>query len=190
MKILTKQFYERDTAIVARQLLGKRLLRTIEGKKLEGIIVETEAYFGLDDPASRARTGLKTYNKSMWGEPGTTFIYNVHKYWMLNAVAHDVGKIGAVLMRAVEPISGIETMKINRKVDNLLQLTSGPGKLTQALAVNRTHNEINLTTGEEIRVADNTMTFKIGKSHRIGVTKDLPRNLRFFIRDNKFVSKQ
>ncbi len=115
-KILPPSFYTRDPAVVARDLLGKRLLRVLNGEALEGTIVETEAYFGAEDPTSRAFHGRKNYNRLMWGEPGRVFIYNVHKYWMLNVVAHVPDEIGAVLIRAIEPTRGIESMLSNRPV--------------------------------------------------------------------------
>ena len=112
-KILFPSFYSRDPAVVARDLLGKRLVRVLNGEALEGTIVETEAYYGAEDPASRAFHGRKNYNRLMWGEPGRVFIYNVHRYWMLNVVAHEPDEIGAVLIRAIEPTRGIESMLSN-----------------------------------------------------------------------------
>ncbi len=188
--ILAKRFYERDPETTARDLLGKKLIRRLSNTILEGILVETEAYFGLEDPASRAYHGMKTYNRSMWGEPGRAFIYNVHKYWMLNAVAHERGEIGAVLVRAMEPTRGLDIMKRNRNVENLLELTRGPGKLTEAFGIDKRLNEIDLTEREgAIQIADNEINFEIVSSHRIGVRRDLRRDLRFFVKGNRFVSR-
>jgi DNA-3-methyladenine glycosylase len=190
-RILPKRFYEHDPAIVATGLLGNVLNRNLKGTLLEGMIVETEAYYGLTDPASRAYRGIKHYNEPMWGEPGTSFIYNVHKYWMFNVVAHEANEIGAVLVRAVEPVRGIALMKAHRPVDKLVELTNGPGKLTTALQIDKTLNGTPLTscTGE-IFVTRNETEFEIGDSPRIGVTRDLERHLRFFIKGNPFVSRQ
>ena len=113
MAVLPREFYERDPEAVARGLLGKRLLRKLKGEALRGIIAETEAYYGLEDPASRAFHGMKAYNRLMWSEPGRAFIYNVHNNWLMNIVTHEAGKVGAVLIRAIEPIEGIEVMKRN-----------------------------------------------------------------------------
>jgi DNA-3-methyladenine glycosylase len=190
MKVLTGEFYERDPEAVARDLLGKRLIRRLREAVLEGVLVETEAYFGLKDPASRAYRGLKTYNRSMWGEPGRVFIYNVHKYWMFNVVAHKPGRIGAVLIRAVEPIRGLEIMERNRKAKDIFGLTSGPGRLTEAFGIDKSLNESDLTVADgEILIFDNKMKFEIGTSHRIGVKRDLHKKLRFFIEGSKFVSR-
>jgi DNA-3-methyladenine glycosylase len=188
--VLAEEFYERDPEIVARDLLGKKLIRKINDFALQGIIVETEAYYGNTDPASRAFNGKKSYNSLMWEEVGRSFIYNVHRYWMFNIVAHEKGKIGAVLIRAIEPVKGIEIMKKNRPVKLLTQLTSGPGKLTVALNIDKRMNGFSVTNSESmIIVIDNKFDFKIGSSHRIGVKRDLIKKLRFFIIENKYVSK-
>lgn len=189
-EIIPEECYLRDPAIVARQLLGKRLIRRLDEIFLEGIMVETEAYYGLDDPASRAFHGIKTYNSPMWGEPGRTFIYNVHRYWMLNIVAYKLNKIGAVLIRAIEPTKGIEVMKRNRPVREMSDLTNGPGKLTVALRIDKSLNDSPVFSSEsEIIIANSEVEPEIGRSHRIGVRKDLKRKLRFFIRGNNFVSR-
>ena len=188
--LIRKKFYQRNPRIVAKELLGKILVRKIGPKKLSGIIVETEAYFGTKDPASRAYHGLKLYNKLMWGEPGRVFIYNVHKYWMFNLVAHEPNKIGAVLIRAIQPLEGIEMMKANRKTDSLKNLTNGPGRLTQALKIDKSLNDVDATSSQSpVFLVYANYKPKIGKSHRIGVKKDLREKLRFFIKDNPFVSK-
>jgi DNA-3-methyladenine glycosylase len=188
--ILDRKFYERDQEAVAKELLGKRLIRRLDTHVLEGSIVETEAYYGLDDPASRAYQGLKKYNKLMWDEPGRVFIYNVHKYWMLNIVAHNPNQVGAVLIRAIEPREGIVIMKRNRAVTKLFNLTNGPGKLTIALMIDKRVNGDHVTSCKsKLFVVDSGRKPEIGQSHRIGVRKDLDRKLRFFIKGNKYVSR-
>ena len=189
-EVLPREFYWRNPENVAKELLGKRLIRKLDENFLEGIIVETEAYYGLDDPASRAYQGIKDFNRPMWNEPGRAFIYNVHKYWMFNIVAHKPNEIGAVLIRALEPTNGIEIMKRNRPVKKLFDLTNGPGKLTITLKINKGLNGIPVTSCEsEIIITKNKMEFEMGSSHRIGVRKDLNRKLRFFVKGNKFVSR-
>ena len=189
-EVLPREFCERDPETVAKELLGKRLIRKLDKNFLEGMIVETEAYYGLHDPASRAYHGIKNYNKPMWNEPGRAFIYNVHKYWMFNIVAHKPNQIGAVLIRAIEPTKGMEAMKKNRPVKKLFNLTNGPGKLTIALKINKSLNGVPVTSCEsKIVITNNKMEFEIGSSHRIGVRKDLEKKLRFFIKGNKFVSR-
>ena len=190
INVVSKNFYERDPKTVAKNLLGKYLIRKLHDDTLEGIIVETEAYYGLDDPASRAYKGLKNYNKMMWKELGRIFIYNVHNNWMLNIVAHDPGKIGAVLIRAIEPTRGIEVMKMNRPVSKIRDLTNGPGKLTRAFSIEKNLHGIKVTSKQsEVFIIENNMHFEISSSNRIGVTKDLDEHLRFFIKDNRYVSR-
>ncbi|RJS85951.1 DNA-3-methyladenine glycosylase [Candidatus Bathyarchaeota archaeon] len=190
MKALPKEFYIRDPETVARDLLGKRLVRRLGSEELIGIIVETEAYYGADDPASRASKGIKPHNKLMFEEPGRAFIYNVHNNWMFNIVAHEEGKVGAVLIRAIQPVKGIDIMKKNRKVHEISKLTNGPGKLTKALKIDKSLNGASVTsTSSEIYIANGDLKFNIESSHRIGVKADLKRELRFFIKDNPFVSR-
>ena len=190
VKILPKEFYKRSPEIVAKELLGKRLIRKLDEDSMAGIIVETEAYYGLNDPASRAYHGIKNYNRPMWKEHGRTFIYNVHRYWMFNIVAHTINEIGAVLVRAIEPVKGIEIMKNNRRVIDVFDLTNGPGKLTIALKIDKSLNRIPVTSSESgIIIANNRMKFEMRSSHRIGVKKDLKRKLRFYIKGNRFVSR-
>jgi DNA-3-methyladenine glycosylase len=189
-QVLPQRFYERDTAKVARDLLGKKLVRNYKNMLLEGIIVETEAYFGQNDPASRAFRGKKSYNKVMFEESGFLFIYNVHMYWMLNFVAHEKGKTGGILIRAIEPTKGITTMKHNRPVTDIRELTNGPGKLSLALGINKKLNGMStFHQSSEVQVHDNSGDYEIGRTHRIGVTKDLEEELRFIIKGNRFLSR-
>jgi DNA-3-methyladenine glycosylase len=190
-KILNRTFYTRDSKDVAIDLLGKILVRRVNERILEGIIVETEAYYGLHDPASRAYSGIKRYNRLMWDEPGKVFIYNVHKYWMLNLVAHKPEAIGAVLIRAIEPIKGIEEMLINRPVKKIINLSNGPGKLTLALNIDKRCNGVKVTSCDSaITILNSECKPTIMSSHRIGVKKDLKKKLRFFIKGNNFVSRK
>jgi DNA-3-methyladenine glycosylase len=190
MKILPREFYNRDTEEVARELLGNKLFRRMNGELLGGIIVETEAYYGSKDPASRAYHGKKRYNEAMWGKPGQLFIYNVHQYWMLNIVAHKPSEVGGVLIRAIQPTKGLDTMRSYRPVDDIIELTSGPGKLTIALNVNKSFNMERVTNKDSrVIVVENQLDFELERTHRIGVTKDLEEKLRFYIKENPFVSK-
>lgn len=191
MKILKRNFYERHPAQVARDLLGKILVKRLNGEILLGRFVETEAYFGLNDPASRAHMGRKPYNQLMFLDAGKTFIYMVHANWLLNIVAHSKGGVGAVLIRAIEPLQGIETMLKNRTVEDARELTNGPGKLSKALAITKDLNgtDVTKTNSKLVIIEDKRENFQIHSSHRIGVKSDLPQELRFFIKGNRFVSK-
>lgn len=191
-RVLPKEFYARDPKLVAIDLLGKILVRILDGTRLSGMIVETEAYYGENDPASRARGGMRAYNKPMWGEPGRTFIYMVHGNWLLNVVAHEPGLVGAVLIRALEPIEGIDIMMSNCGKSCIKGLTSGPGRLTKALRIDCSLNYVDLTNGDgPLFIVDNRRVDpeEIGRSHRIGVRIDLEEELRFFIKGNEYVSR-
>ena len=189
--MLSKEFYQRDPALVARGLLGKILIRRLNSEILSGKIVETEAYYGENDPASRAYRGRKMFNELMFMDVGKAFIYMVHGNWLLNIVAHLKGGVGAVLIRAIEPLQGIETMQKNRNVKHIRDLTSGPGKLTKALAITKELNGIDVTkrNNQLVVVEGKRESFEVCSSHRIGVKVDLPQELRFFVEGNKFVSR-
>ncbi len=187
---LPRSFYTRNPEKVACDLLGKRLVRVLNGALMEGIVVETEAYYGANDPASRAFFGKKNYNRLMWEEPGRVFVYNVHKYWMFNIIAHEYNQVGAVLIRALEPIRGLKTMYVNRSVNEKKELTNGPGKLTIALGISKNVQGISVLKMDSlIRITDTLIEPNIGTSRRIGVSKDLDQNLRFYIIGNPFTSR-
>lgn len=168
---LDKSFFNKNASIVAKNLLGKIL---VFGNK-KARIVETEAYFSEWDPASRASKGKNKVSEIMIKSPGTILIYNVHKYNMLNFVVGEKGDAQAVLIRALEPL-------------NFDLRCSGPGLLTQSLEINKSFNNKNFEDFFEI-LEDNT-NFEIKNSFRIGVKSDLNIPLRFYIKNNKFVSKK
>jgi len=126
----------------------------------------------------------------MFLDVGKAFIYMVHGNWLLNIVAHQKGDVGAVLIRAVEPLQGIEIMKKRRNVSSLRDLTSGPGKLTKAFAITKELNGIDVSkeSSELVVMEGERGSFRICSSHRVGVKADLPQELRFFVDGNKFVS--
>jgi len=191
MKVLKRSFFMNSPDTVAKNLLGKILVRKWNNQILSGKIVETEAYFGEKDPASRAYLGRPKYCvKLMHDMPGKTLVYNVHNNWLFNIIAHKNNKVGAVLIRAIEPLEGLEEMEKNRNVNNLYELTNGPGKLTKSLNISDVHNSIDVTKkNSEILILDNQEKFEIGNSYRIGVARDLKRKLRFYIKNNPFVSR-
>lgn len=191
MEVLSQEFYERDPALVAKDLLGKILVRKLNSEILSGKIVETEAYYGKNDPASKAYKGRKNFNEVMFMDVGKTFIYMVHGNWLLNIVAHLKGGVGAVLIRAVEPLQGIEIMQKNKNAKDMRSLTNGPGKLTKAFAITKEFNRIDIAKkNRQLElIGGESKSFEISSSHRIGVKVDLPQKLRFFITGNNFVSK-
>jgi len=193
--VLRREFYARSSKRVAIDLLGKVLVRKVGNKILRGKIVETEAYFGMEDPASRAYGGKKNLNAPMWDKEGTSFVYMVHGNWLFNVITEREGKPSAVLIRALEPVDGKGIMLKNRKKKNPnifkdKELCSGPGKLTQALAINQSHTGLNVNKKGDIYIEDNKERFEVVRGHRIGVSKDLPEKLRFYIKGNSYISKK
>jgi len=188
--IVSKEFYLRDTAMVAVDLLGKLIVRLIDGVRVSCMIVETEAYYGPEDPASRARRG-GGLARVMAGDVGRALIFMVHGNWLFNVVAHEEGGIGAILVRSCQPVEGVEVMIKNRGVSDVRRLTNGPGKLAKALRIDkRFHGKELYTTrhGLWIEYYVNVPKSRIECSHRIGVAEDLPMKLRFYISDNRYVS--
>jgi len=190
VKVLPQKFYERDPAPVAKELLGKVLVHRPPEGKTSGRIVETEAYFGKGDPASRASRKRTRLNELMWWRGGLAFVYMVHANWMFNVTADREGVPGAVLLRALEPLDGVELMKTRRGVEDLRLLTSGPGRLTQAMGITYGDHKIDLTKSRVLTVVEGAPEdFEVERSYRIGVSADLRQKFRFFIKGNRFVSK-
>ncbi len=191
--VLNRSFYCRNTLTVAKQLLGKLLVRELPEGKVAGKIVEVEAYRGSDDPASHAYKGKTQRNQIMFGEGGYAYIYFIYgKHFCLNVTTEKIGVPGAVLIRAVEPVYGIEIMKRKRRTENVKSLTNGPGKLTQAMDITVELNGWDLTRGERLYICDLDVVepFEVVSSGRIGVKAGADKPWRFFIKGNLFVSKR
>ncbi len=174
---MDENFFNREADVVARDLLGRVIVRNIEGKELRAKIVETEAYFDENDPASRACQNGDLRETMMMG-PGTILVYGVHNNWLINFVTGNIGKASAVLIRAIEPL-------------NFEGKGNGPGLLTKSLEIDKIYHKKNVLDNGKIKIesyGDNL--FEISKSFRIGVTKDLETPMRFYIQDNKFVSRK
>ncbi len=194
MKIIPREFYNRSTIDVAKDLLGKILVRVINGKILSGIIVESEAYRSIDDPASHSYRGKTERNSVMFGEVGHAYVYFTYgNHYCLNIVAkEDNVPAGAVLIRAIEPIEGIKQMQKFRKIDDLYNLTTGPGKLTQALSITKKQNGTDVTKKGETYILNGKDIDRssVIATSRIGVSIALDKQWRFLIADNKFVSRK
>ena len=187
--LLTRKFFSRRTDLVAIDLLGCILVRKIGNKKLSGKIVETEAYFGESDPASHAYRGVTPRNKIMFGKPGFAYVYFIYgNHHCLNFTTEREGRAGAVLIRALEPLEGIGLMKKNRGTNNIKNLTNGPGKLTQALAITREQNGLDLA-GNVLYVLKGDEPKEIVRTTRVGIRNGKDLKLRFYIKDSPFVSK-
>jgi DNA-3-methyladenine glycosylase len=140
--LLPREFYNRSTLTVARELIGARLVRVLDGVRLVGLITETEAYIGETDLACHAKAGRTPRTAVMYGPPGHAYVYFTYgNHWMLNAVTEREGFPAAVLIRAIQPIEGVEVMSARRMGRD----TFGPGKLTQALGITKSENGVDLT---------------------------------------------
>lgn len=192
VRVLGEEFFIRKPDLVAKELLGKVLVRRLKSGTLKGMIVETEAYYGPEDPASRARRGKLPHNRLMWEGPGTIFIYMVHGSWLLNIVTEPKGVPSAVLIRAVKPLQGIRVMLKNRGVSDIREIANGPGKLSKAFVITKELNGLKVYDPKSpLLITDEGFSgFKIGRSYRIGVKEDLNTPLRFYIvEEMEYVSK-
>jgi DNA-3-methyladenine glycosylase len=190
---MPRSFYQQTTIDVAQQLLGKLLVREHPDGLTLGRIVETEAYIGAQDLACHASKGRTPRTEVMFGPAGHAYVYFIYGFYnMLNLVTEAVDYPAAVLIRAVEPIEGIEVMKSRRRSHSLRDLASGPGKLCQAFAIDRSLNGADLC-GDTLYVLDSGETPPMFSARpRIGVDyagKWKNKPFRFLIRGNKFVSK-
>jgi DNA-3-methyladenine glycosylase len=186
---LDRAFYERPTVDVARDLLGQILVSEAAEGRSAGRIVETEAYLGADDPASHAarlRTGRV---EVMWGEPGIAYVYRSYGiHAMLNVVTEPQGATGAVLIRALEPVIGINLMRLRRGLDDDRLLCSGPGKLCQALAIGLDLHGIDLVSSDRLWISPDKSPRDVSTSGRIGISRGQAHPWRFWATGNPHVS--
>ena len=185
--ILPRSFYARPTVDVARALLGKVLVHG----PTSGIIVETEAYLGGDDLAAHSARGLTERTRVIFGPPGHAYVYLIYgMYQCLNLVAEASGRPGCVLIRALQPVSGVELMRARRGAARPLeQLANGPGKLTLALGITRAHNGVDVTRGSlVVRQAPGAEAIQIVVTPRIGITRSAELPLRFLVAGSGFFS--
>jgi DNA-3-methyladenine glycosylase len=191
-RVLSRDFYDRDTETVAREMLGTILECTTDEGTASGIIVETEAYIGEDDPACHAAVGRTRRTEPLYGRPGLSYVYFIYGvHWCFNAVTRAEGLPSAVLVRALEPVKGIELMRERRgpKIQGV-NLTNGPGKLCAALGIDGKMNGLSLQRGPlVIREGSAVEASQIVTAKRIGITKAADWPLRFYIRGNEFVSR-
>jgi len=178
-----------DTVLLARYLLGKLLVRKTPRGTLIGRIVETEAY-PIDDAAGHAYRGVTPRNRALFLTRGHAYVYLAYgTSWMLNVSSEAAGVGAGVLIRALEPLEGISSMERNRGVRNLRDLARGPGRLAAALQIDRSLDGMDLCGTGPLRLAqDSHAAPRTGVSHRIGLSRQTNRLLRFYVRDNPWVS--
>jgi DNA-3-methyladenine glycosylase len=197
---LSRLFYDRDPRRVARELLGKLLVRKHGRRLLAGRIVEVEAYMGANDPAAHAAAGPTSRNLVLFGPPGYAYVYFIYgNHYCLNVSCESEGRAGCVLFRALEPVAGIEHMFLARglpvpqgklRASELRLLTSGPGRLAEALGITRPRdNAKDLTTFSDLTILDDG--FRSGRvvtTPRVGINKAADAKLRYMVAGNEFVS--
>jgi len=185
-------FFERSPDVVARDLLGAVLVSTAGGVETGGRIVETEAYLGSDDAGSHAATrGITKRNAVMYGPPGSAYVYFTYgNHHMINLVCEPQGVAGAVLIRALEPLLGIEIMTDRRRGLPLKDLCSGPGKLAAALGVDLSDNGSLLGEGRlSVYYGERPTEAQIARSGRVGLSSGHERELRWYVEDSAYVSR-
>ena len=186
---LERTFYRRPTVDVARALLGQVLVSVTPEGRTAGRIVETEAYLGADDPASHAARLRKGRVEAMWGEPGIAYVYRSYGiHAMLNVVTEPPGETGAVLVRALEPVTGIDLMRARRGIDDERLLCSGPGKLCQALGIGLDMHGTDIVTSDRLWISPGEPPPDVSTSGRIGISRGQAHPWRFWTTGNPHVS--
>ena len=187
---IERSFFERYTPRVAEDLLGNLLVRVVEGQRVSGLIVETEAYRGARDPASHAHRGRTKRNEVMFGEGGHAYVYlSYGTNWCLNLTTEPIQRPGAVLVRALEPVEGIPFMMRRRKRDSEEGLTDGPGKLTQAMGIDRTLNGEDVANSRRLFLEGSEGPARVGRSTRVGIRAGTRFRWRFYVDGSAFVSR-
>lgn len=177
-------FYDRDPAVVARELLGATLVSTIGGVRASGVIVETEAYLGPHDPACHAVVGRTARTWHLFGPPGTAYVYFIYGlHWCVNAVTREDGFGSAVLLRAITPLEGLEVMRTRRpRARRDADLANGPGKLCAALGITRAQDGCALQRGELVVLAGVPVSEEqVVVSPRVGISQAVDWPLRFSV---------
>jgi DNA-3-methyladenine glycosylase len=194
---LARKFYDRDPRQVSRDLLGKLLIRNEGNQRISGRIVEVEAYLGSDDPAAHTAAGRTARNDVLFGPPGRAYVYFIYgNHWCFNVSCLPDGIAGGVLFRALEPVEGIEHMAQARGISvrserDLRLLTSGPGRLAEALGITRPRDN-----GKELFSPDSDLWIahdgsppsRVATTVRIGISKAAEMPLRYVVLGNRFVS--
>ena len=190
--LLPEKFFDRSPELVAPDLLGCVVVSHVDGVSVAGRIVETEAYLGSGDAGSHAATrGITKRNAVMFGPPAVAYVYFTYgNHHMLNLVCDREGVAGAVLLRALEPLEGVEAMTARRHGRPLVELCNGPGKLAAALGLDLSDNGIALGSGRLFVYHGKTpLPGEVAVSGRVGLSVGHERELRYYIQGNPFVSR-
>lgn len=192
MKLVPRSFYNRSSLQVAPELLGKILIRKFSNQIISGRIVETEAYLAFGDAASHAFKGKTKRNASLFKKAGHAYVHSIHMQQCLDIVTDSEDTPSSVLIRALEPLEGITIMRSLRNKEKITELTSGPGKLTQALNISKNFDgaDVTTTTSNLYVISDGYQVSSIVAKKRIGISKATEFDYRFYVQDSTFVSKK
>ena len=189
---LPSSFYDRDPVVVAREILGKVLVTVVDGVPTRGVVVETEAYLAEGDSACHAARGRTPRNATMFGRPGLTYVYPIHGRVCMNLVTLPEGTPSAILLRAVEPLEGLEVMRVRRRRDAVHELTSGPAKLCEAFGVTRSLDGHDATAAGTLWLCEPASAelrgVEVVAGPRIGVSSAVELPLRFYDVTSRCVS--
>lgn len=188
---LKRDFFARKPEIVARDLLGKILVSKLDGYRLTGMIVEVEAYLS-NDEASHAFKGPNSRNQSLYKKGGHLYVHTARHHTMMDIVTDSRDVPGSVLIRAVEPLEGLEIMRQKRGRQKIEDLMSGPGKVGEALGITKALDGIDITKKDAVLYVEEGTTIpmkRVGVSGRIGISKAKTAPLRFYVSDNPHVSQ-
>lgn len=187
---LEKEFFKRNTEEVARDLLGKVLVKIEKERVLSGRIVEVEAYYGMEDPGSHAFKGPTRRNTVMFGPAGIAYIYLCYgMHYLFNVVTEREGIPGAVLIRAAEPLTGVDIMIDRRGTNDKYKLLSGPARLTQAFNIDISYNKKEITGTSKLYIVNDWYNVaKISRSSRIGITYIEGDRNRLFVEGSEYLS--
>jgi DNA-3-methyladenine glycosylase len=189
--VLPVRFFRRPAEIVARELVGAIMVSRVGGAITAGRIVETEAYIGYDDPASHGFRHRRTArNAELFGSPGNWYVYlSYGMHWCANLVSEFKGSGSAVLLRALEPIEGLDTMRLRRGVEAMRALCAGPGRLCQALGISRTLDGVPRRSSEVVVLEPDAAGGVLLATPRIGITKAVDWPLRFVTAGSPWASR-
>ncbi|MDA4126643.1 MAG: DNA-3-methyladenine glycosylase [Thaumarchaeota archaeon] len=189
-KRLRRPFFERYTPLVARELLGCRLVRILDDERVAGLIIETEAYRGRRDPASHAFRGKTKRNEVMFGPAGHAYVYfTMGAHFCLNITTEPKETPAAVLIRAIEPVDGVAVMKRNRGLEDIHRLADGPGKLTRALKIDKELNGEDIVRSARLFLEREAVPKEIAASSRVGISSGKSFKWRFYVEGSGFVSR-
>ena len=186
---LDRAFFARPTALVAEELIGCGLYRRSSDGLVGGVIVETEAYGGPEDPASHAALYPRARATIMGSEPGTAYVYRSYGiHSCFNVVAKVAGGVGAVLIRAVEPTIGVELMRLRRGAKADTDLCRGPGRLCEAFAITSADAYTDVVVSDDVQFLSKDTLPVVSRSSRVGITRAVEAPWRFFVEGSRFVS--